>query len=259
MDVKPKKHLGQHFLTDQNISRKIAQQFGSFQDCKTVLEIGPGMGAMTKFLLEDDSLDVWVMEVDSESVIYLHENFSQLQNKIIECDFLKYDLNKIFQGKPFAVVGNFPYNISSQILFRCIEFRNQIPEIMGMFQKEVAERVAEKAGSKTYGIISVLLQTFYDIKYCFTVGKNVFNPPPKVESGVIRLTRNQREHLPCDEALYIKIVKACFNQRRKMIRNTIKQFTQDRPFESRFLTMRPEQLSVEDFIELTLSVEMLLK
>jgi 16S rRNA (adenine1518-N6/adenine1519-N6)-dimethyltransferase len=155
----------------------------------------------------------------------------------------------------FAVIGNFPYNISSQILFRCLEYRNQIPEIMGMFQKEVALRIAEKPGTKTYGILSVLLQTFYDIEYCFTVDENAFNPPPKVKSGVIRLTRNKRESLPCDEKKFIKIVKVCFNQRRKMLRNSIKPLLLDQSFEHEILTKRPEQLSVEDFIELTLCLE----
>lgn len=255
MQVRPKKNLGQHFLVDENVSKKIAQQYGSFKDCKTILEIGPGMGALTKYLLEDKSLKVYVMELDKESVPYLQENFPGLQNKIIEGDFLKYNLNAIFGEKPFAVVGNFPYNISSQILFRCIDFRNQIPEIMGMFQKEVAERIAEKPGSKKYGIISVLLQTFYDISYCFTVDEHVFNPPPKVKSGVIRMTRNERIQLPCDEKLFIRVVKSCFNQRRKMIRNTIRMVTGDIPFESQYLTLRPERLSIDDFIKLTLEVE----
>jgi|SRR5690554_644276 len=258
MQVKPKKGLGQHFLTDMNISRKIAQQFGSHQGCKQVLEVGPGMGAMTQFLLEDDSLDVHVMEVDRESVTYLDEHFPQLQGKIIDGDFLKYDLKSIFGETPFAVVGNFPYNISSQILFRCVEFKDQIPEIMGMFQKEVAQRIAEKEGSKVYGIISVLLQTYYNIDYCFTVDEHVFNPPPKVKSGVIRLTRNSRTELPCSEKLYIRVVKGCFSQRRKMIRNTIKLLIGKQPFESEYLTKRPEQLSVEDFIKLTQQVEIAL-
>ncbi|HRO76386.1 MAG TPA: 16S rRNA (adenine(1518)-N(6)/adenine(1519)-N(6))-dimethyltransferase RsmA [Crocinitomicaceae bacterium] len=257
--VKAKKHLGQHFLTDKNISRKIAQQYGSHFGCKKVLEIGPGMGAMTQYLLEDETLDVFVMEVDKESVAYLNEHFPALHGKIIDGDFLKYDLKSLFKNEPFAVVGNFPYNISSQILFRCIEFKDQIPEIMGMFQKEVAERVAEKKGSKAYGIISVLLQTYYTIDYCFTVDEHVFNPPPKVKSGVIRLTRNERKTLPCNEKLYVQIIKACFNQRRKMIRNTIKSFLNGQPFESEYLTQRPEQLSVDDFIKLTLEVEAVLR
>ncbi|MGV3631827.1 MAG: 16S rRNA (adenine(1518)-N(6)/adenine(1519)-N(6))-dimethyltransferase RsmA [Bacteroidota bacterium] len=255
MDVRAKKHLGQHFLVDQNVSKKIANQFGNHQGCSTVLEIGPGTGALTKFLLEKPENDLWVIEVDRDSIAYLKEHYPQLKNKILEADFLKLDVNKYFGEKPFAVVGNFPYNISSQILFKCLDHRNQIPEIMGMFQKEVAERVAEKPGSKTYGIISVLLQAFYDIQYCFTVDENVFNPPPKVKSGVIRLTRNSREQLPCDEKMFIRVVKACFNQRRKMIRNSVKQFTAGKEFEHRFLTDRPERLSVDDFIELTLALE----
>lgn len=257
MSVKAKKHLGQHFLVDQNICRKIADQFGNHHGCKRLLEIGPGMGAITKYLKEKKENDLWLIDIDKESIAYLHQTYPDLNDKIIDGDFLKIDLQKFFGTEPIAVVGNFPYNISSQILFKCLEYRNQIPEIMGMFQKEVAERIAEKPGSKTYGIISVLLQTFYDIHYCFTVDEHVFDPPPKVKSGVIRLTRNQRTKLPCDEKLFIQVVKACFNQRRKMIRNTVKQFTSGKEFEHRFLTERPERLSVDDFIELTLAIEKL--
>lgn len=257
MSVKAKKHLGQHFLTDKNISRKIAQQFGAHQGCTRVLEIGPGMGALTSFLLENDENEVWVMDVDTESITYLHEHFPQLEGRILSADFLRENLTTYFGSEPFSVVGNFPYNISSQILFKCLEYRDQIPEIMGMFQKEVAERVAEKPGSKQYGILSVLMQAFYDIKYCFTVDEHVFDPSPKVKSGVIRLTRNERGSLPCNESKFIQIVKACFNQRRKMIRNSIKPFIKDKEFEHRFLTTRPEQLSVDDFIELTLAIQQL--
>jgi len=255
MTVKAKKHLGQHFLVDKNVSRKIAQQFGGFQECNTVLEIGPGMGALTQFLLEHPNIDLHVMEIDTESIAYLNENFPALKGKIHNNDFLKTDLTTLFGDKPFAVVGNFPYNISSQILFHCIKFRNQIPEIMGMFQKEVALRIAEKPGSKTYGILSVLFQTYYDITYCFTVDENVFNPPPKVKSGVIRCTRNERTTLPCNEELYIQVVKATFNQRRKTIRNGLKSITDVQKLNHPFLDKRPEQLSVENFIELTLHVE----
>jgi len=255
MSVRAKKNLGQHFLIDKNVSKRIADQFDSHMGCHRVLEIGPGMGALTTYLLEKPENEVWVMDIDRDSIPYLQEHFPALGERIIEADFLKVNLSTYFGQEPFAVVGNFPYNISSQILFRCLEYRNQIPEIMGMFQKEVAERVAEKPGTKTYGIISVLLQTFYDIKYCFTVDEHVFNPPPKVKSGVIRLTRNNRAALPCNEKLFFQVVKACFNQRRKMIRNSIKGFLTDKPFESRFLEMRPERLSVEDFIELTLSID----
>jgi 16S rRNA (adenine1518-N6/adenine1519-N6)-dimethyltransferase len=255
MSVRAKKHLGQHFLTDKNICRKIAQQYGRHKDCNQVLEIGPGMGALTEFLLEQEGLDVHVMEIDNESVDYLSEHFPRLQGKIYAMDFLKTDLSKIFGDQPFAVVGNFPYNISSQILFKCIEYRNQIPEIMGMFQKEVAVRVAEKPGTKAYGILSVLLQTYYDIEYCFTVDEHVFNPPPKVKSGVIRCTRNERTQLPCNEELFIKVVKSTFNQRRKTIRNGLKVITNVSSLDHPFLDLRAERLSVEDFIELTLYLE----
>ena len=256
MSVRAKKHLGQHFLIDKNISKKIADQFGNHLGCNTVLEIGPGTGALTQFLVEHEKNDVWVIEVDRDSVAHLKEHYPEkLKDKIIEADFLRIDPSQYFGTKSFAVVGNFPYNISSQILFKCLEHRHQIPEVMGMFQKELAERIAEKPGTKTYGIISDLLQAFYDISYCFTVDEKAFDPPPKVKSGVIRLIRNERAELPCDEKLFIQIVKATFNQRRKMIRNTLKSFIGDREFEHRFLTERPERLSVEDFVELTQAVQ----
>lgn len=255
MSVKAKKHLGQHFLTDKNICKKIADQYKSHQGCNKILEIGPGMGALTEFLLQREELEVYVMDIDRDSIAYLKNHFPALNNKIIEGDFLRADLQTLMGNEPFGVVGNFPYNISSQILFKCLDHRNQIPEIMGMFQKEVAERVAEKPGSKTYGIMSVLLQAFYDIEYCFTVDEHVFNPPPKVKSGVIRCTRNARETFPCSEKLFIQIVKMSFNQRRKTIRNSIKQLIGGTDFDHPFLTLRPEVLSVEQFIELTQAVE----
>lgn len=255
MSVKAKKHLGQHFLTDKNICQKIALQYQKHQGCTTVLEIGPGMGALTTFLLERGDLNVSVIEVDKDSINYLKNHFPALENKIFEADFLKTAIQKIMGDAPFGVVGNFPYNISSQILFKCLEYRNQIPEIMGMFQKEVAVRIAEKPGSKSYGIMSVLIQAFYDIEYCFTVDEHVFNPPPKVKSGVIRCTRNQRETFPCSEKLFIQVVKMSFNQRRKTIRNSIKQLIGGSNFEHPFLALRPERLSVEDFIELTQAIE----
>jgi 16S rRNA (adenine1518-N6/adenine1519-N6)-dimethyltransferase len=251
MTVRAKKHLGQHFLTDKNTCKKIADQFIGHQQVKHVLEIGPGMGALTTFLLDREEYTVHVAEIDRDSVAYLEQHFPVLHGRIYPVDFLKVDLVKLMGSEPFAVVGNFPYNISSQILFKCLEYRNQIPEIMGMFQKEVAERIAEKPGSKQYGILSVLMQAFYDIHYCFTVDEHVFNPPPKVKSGVIRCTRNERESLPCDERLFIQVIKMSFNQRRKTIRNSIKQLlsgsTEDHPF----LSLRPEVLSVEQFIALT--------
>jgi 16S rRNA (adenine1518-N6/adenine1519-N6)-dimethyltransferase len=253
--VKAKKHLGQHFLTDKNICLKIAQQFKRHQGCKRVLEIGPGMGALTDYLLQDPENDVYVMEIDRDSIAYLNTNSPALKDKIFENDFLKVDLKSVMGEEHFAVVGNFPYNISSQILFKCVEYRNQIPEIMGMFQKEVALRVAEKPGTKTYGIISVLLQTYYDIEYCFTVDEHVFNPPPKVKSGVIRCTRNERTTLPCDEKLFSQVVKMSFGQRRKTLRNSLKSVLKGDGFEHEFLTLRPERLSVDEFIVLTTAVQ----
>jgi 16S rRNA (adenine1518-N6/adenine1519-N6)-dimethyltransferase len=257
MQVRAKKHLGQHFLTDKNICQKIAAQYIGHMGCTRVLEIGPGMGALTTFLLERKELEVHVMEIDKESVAYLQQHFPALKETLHEADFLRVDLRKIMGDQPFAVVGNFPYNISSQILFKCLDYRDQIPEIMGMFQKEVAERVAEKPGSKTYGIMSVLLQAFYDITYCFTVDEHVFNPPPKVKSGVIRCVRNQREVFPCDEKKFIQIVKMSFNQRRKTIRNSLKQLIGNYSFDHPYLSLRPEVLSVEQFIELTQAIEKL--
>lgn len=257
MTVKAKKHLGQHFLTDKNICKKIASQFKQHQGCTKVLEIGPGMGALTEFLIEEKTNDVSVIEIDTESIAYLQGHFPALEGKIHEADFLKSDLQKFMGTEPFAVVGNFPYNISSQILFKCLEYRNQIPEVMGMFQREVALRVAEKPGTKQYGIISVLIQAFYDIEYCFTVDEHVFNPPPKVKSGVIRCTRNMRETFPCSEKLFIQVVKTGFNQRRKTLRNSLKSVIAGREFEHAFLTLRPEVLSVDQFIELTQAIEKL--
>jgi 16S rRNA (adenine1518-N6/adenine1519-N6)-dimethyltransferase len=253
-DVRAKKHLGQHFLVDKGICKKIANQYGRHRDCNKVLEIGPGTGALTEYLVKNE-LDIWVMEIDWDSVAYLKEHYPSLKGKILEADFLKADLQTLMGSEPYSVVGNFPYNISSQILFKCIEHRNQIPEIMGMFQKEVAERIAEPPGTKRYGILSVLLQTYYDISYCFTVDEHVFSPPPKVKSGVIRCVRNDRTELPCDEKLFKQIIKMSFNQRRKTIRNSIKPFIKGKNVEHEFLALRPEVLSVDQFIELTLLVE----
>ena len=250
MSVRAKKHLGQHFLTDKSICERIAKQYTKSNDCTKVLEIGPGMGALTEYLLKMD-LDLWAMEIDYDSVPYIQEHFPKMKGKVIEADFLKADLVDLMGTEPFAVVGNFPYNISSQILFKCLEHRNQVPEIMGMFQKEVAERVAEKPGSKRYGILSVLLQAYYDIEYCFTVNENAFDPPPKVKSGVIRCVRNSRQSLPCDEKLFKTIVKMSFGQRRKTIRNSIKSLIKGKGLENNLLTLRPETLSVDQFVELT--------
>jgi 16S rRNA (adenine1518-N6/adenine1519-N6)-dimethyltransferase len=247
--VDPKKRLGQHFLKDKSICERIANLYGSQAIAPRVMEIGPGMGALTEFLLKRPELDTWCMEVDDESVLYLDRHFPSLKGKVIFGDFLREDLTPIMAGEKMGVIGNFPYNISSQILFKCLEYRNQIPEIVGMFQKEVALRLAEKPGSKTYGILSVLLQAFYDIEYCFTVDEHVFSPPPKVKSAVIRCVRNERETLGCDEKLFIQVVKTSFNQRRKTMRNALKPIIHhtDLPF----LDLRAERLSVDDFIELT--------
>lgn len=251
--VRPKKKLGQHFLIDQNIARKIVDSLGT--DISDVLEIGPGMGVLTQYLLEKPELNVHVVEIDKESVAYLQQNFPTLKHIWLE-DFLKADVALRFNG-PFKVIGNFPYNISSQIFFRVLALRNQIPETVGMVQKEVAERIASPNGCKSYGILSVLLQTFFDIEYLFTVGENVFNPPPKVKSAVVRLKRNNVENLPCNEQFFVKVVKAAFNLRRKMLRNSLKEICTGLPEE--YAQKRPEQLSVKDFIDLTVKIENLKK
>lgn len=248
--VKAKKHLGQHFLNDENIARKIADTL-SLSGYQKVLEIGPGMGVLTKYLL-DKPIDTFVIEIDTESVEYLKSHYLKLSNKIISKDFLKYDLKEVFGDEPFAIIGNFPYNISSQIVFKLLEMRDQVPEFSGMFQKEVAERICEKKGSKTYGILSVLAQAFYDAEYLFTVSENVFTPPPKVKSGVLRLVRKENYHLPCDEKLFFTVVKTAFNQRRKTLRNSLKTIgISENIKDDKIFDLRPEQLSVEDFIEIT--------
>ena len=251
--VKAKKHLGQHFLKDASICDDIANQLTGHSGYSKILEIGPGMGALTKSLLKRPDSDVYVMDIDKESIVYLHENFKELStnNKIIDGDFLKIDLKEIFGDVSFAVAGNFPYNISTQILFKVLEYRDQIPEVVGMFQKEVAERIAHPPGTKAYGILSVFLQAYYDISYCFTVDEDKFIPPPKVKSGVIHLTRNKVEKLDCDEKLFRNVVKTAFNQRRKTIRNSVKSMTGDRDTSLPIFDKRPEQLSVNEFVELT--------
>jgi|SRR5690554_1108878 len=248
--VKAKKHLGQHFLNDENIARKIADTL-SLEGYDKVLEIGPGMGVLTKYLLEKPT-QTYVIEIDAESIEYLKAYYPKLHNHIISKDFLKYNLQEIFENKPFAIVGNFPYNISSQIVFKMLEMREQVPEFSGMFQKEVAERICEKKGSKTYGILSVLVQAFYKAEYLFTVSENVFTPPPKVKSGVLKLTRKENFQLECNEKMFFNVVKTAFNQRRKTLRNSLKtlQISEDKKGEKIF-DLRPEQLSVEDFIEIT--------
>ena len=252
--VKAKKHLGQHFLRDENIALKIANTL-TLKGYKNVLEIGPGMGVLTKYLLKKD-LTTYVIEIDTESVEYLKVNYLNLAPRIIEQDFLKYDLNLVFKGKSFAIIGNYPYNISSQIVFKALEMRHQIPEFSGMFQKEVAQRICSKEGSKVYGILSVLTQAFYDAEYLFTVPPSVFNPPPKVDSGVLRLIRKEYYKLPCDETLFFKVVKTAFGQRRKTLRNSLKTFNlTDNLKANSIFGKRPEQLSVEQFIELTQLIE----
>ena len=254
MSVKAKKHLGQHFLKDENIAKKIADTL-SLKDYNSVLEIGPGMGVLTKYLLEKETI-TYVIEIDSESVEYLQVNYLNLAPRIIEKDFLKYDLKEVFKDSQFAIIGNFPYNISTQIVFKVLEMRVQIPEFSGMFQKEVAQRICEKEGSKAYGILSVLTQAFYNAEYLFTVPPSVFNPPPKVDSGVLRLTRKEHLDLPCDEALFFRVVKTAFQQRRKTLRNSLKTFNlSDNLKANAIFDKRPEQLSVDSFIELTQLIE----
>ena len=252
-EVRAKKALGQHFLTDLNIARKIATSLsgGTSENPDKVLEVGCGMGVLTQFLLQRDDIVTYGAEIDGESVEYLHAHYPEFAPRLLEGDFLKMDLRATY-GDRLKIIGNFPYNISSQIFFKVLENRDIVPECVGMIQKEVAVRLAEPPGSKEYGILSVLLQAWYDIEYLFTVGEKVFNPPPKVKSAVIRLVRNNVEKLDCDEQLFIKVVKASFGQRRKMIRNSLKSaFGNFGGNEHRFFTMRAEQLSVADFVELT--------
>lgn len=252
-EVRAKKALGQHFLTDLNIARKIATSLsgGTAEEPDKVLEVGCGMGVLTQFLLQREDIVTYGAEIDSESVEYLHVHYPDFVERLTEGDFLKMDLAATY-GNRLKIIGNFPYNISSQIFFKVLENRDIVPECVGMIQKEVAVRLAEPPGSKEYGILSVLLQAWYDIEYLFTVGEKVFNPPPKVKSAVIRLTRNKTERLDCDETLFIKVVKASFGQRRKMLRNSLKAaFGNFGGNEHHFFTMRAEQLSVADFVELT--------
>ena len=250
-EVRAKKFLGQHFLTDEGIARRIVDSLSPA--AQHVLEIGPGMGVLTKYLIGKEDIDFHVVEIDRESVAWLHEHYEGLH--VIEGDFLKMDLSALFHDT-CAIIGNFPYNISSQILFKVFEQRNRVTEVVGMFQKEVAERVAEGPGSKTYGILSVLLSAFYNIEYLFTVPEHVFNPPPKVKSAVIRLTRNEVTALECDEKLFVQTVKAGFNQRRKTLRNALRQL--GLPLDAVpdvLLAKRAEQLSVEEFVTITKAIE----
>ncbi|MBO5663535.1 MAG: 16S rRNA (adenine(1518)-N(6)/adenine(1519)-N(6))-dimethyltransferase RsmA [Bacteroidales bacterium] len=258
--VKPKKALGQHFLKDLSVARRIAD---SIDTCPQLplLEIGPGMGVLTQFLMEKER-PLKVVEIDRESVAYLQDNFpKQLSDNIIAGDFLKMDLQEFFNGQPFVLIGNYPYNISSQIFFKMLDNKELIPCCAGMIQKEVAERIASPAGKKAYGILSVLLQAYYDIEYLFTVSEHVFDPPPKVKSAVIRMTRNHRESLPCDEKLFKTVIKTAFNQRRKTLRNSLKPLLGQEAavYSEPIFDKRPEQLTVDQFIELTLLAEKSLK
>jgi 16S rRNA (adenine1518-N6/adenine1519-N6)-dimethyltransferase len=248
MDVRAKKSLGQHFLRDLDAAKSIADLMSRHGDYDRVLEIGPGMGVLTQYLLQHTEYQTDVVELDRESVEYLNVHYPQLQGRIHSADFLHLNLEKFFGGQKFGIVGNFPYNISSQILFKVLEYKEFVPEVAGMFQKEVAVRIASKPGNKDYGILSVLLQAFYDIEYCFSLGPEVFSPPPKVNSGVIRLKRNKVTDLGVSESLFKSVVKMGFNQRRKTLRNALKALQlPDNPYMSK----RAEQLSVADFLELT--------
>lgn len=249
--VKAKKHLGQHFLTDLSIAKNIVDSLSQTHQYKKVVEVGPGMGVLTQYLIEHKEYETFPVDVDRDSIGYLAEKYPELKGNIIYADFLKVDLNDLISNEPFAVIGNFPYNISSQILFRVLDYKDQIPEVVGMFQKEVAERFASAPGSRVYGITSVLLQAFYNVEYLFTVGPEVFDPPPKVESAVVRFVRNDKLQLACDEKRFKSIVKMAFGQRRKMMRKSLKSQLNDNNKDAEILTKRPEQLSVAEFVELT--------
>ena len=256
--VKPKKNLGQHFLTDLSITKRIADTVDACPEIP-VLEIGPGMGVLTQYLVEKPRV-VKAVEIDAESVAYLYERFPKLHENILGEDFLQMDLTQIFDGKQFVLTGNYPYDISSQIFFKMLDYKDLIPCCTGMIQREVALRMAAAPGSKAYGILSVLIQAWYDVEYLFTVDENVFNPPPKVKSAVIRMTRNDITDIGCDEQLFKRVVKTVFNQRRKMLRVSLRQiFNNGKPtdgfYEQDIMTKRPEQLSIPQFVELTNMVE----
>ena len=257
--VKPKKSLGQHFLKDEAIAERIASTLDGFAELP-VLEVGPGTGVLTRWLL-NKSKDLTVVELDKESIVYLNDNFPELKGRIIEKDFLKLDLKQLYVDKPFCVIGNYPYNISSQIFFKVLDYKNAIPCCSGMIQKEVAERLTASPGSKTYGILSVLLQVWYDVEYLFTVSEQAFIPPPKVKSAVVRLTRNKRQEMDCDEKLFKTVVKTSFNQRRKMLRNSLKSLLSEdvKLPENEMFNKRPEQLSIAQFEEMTNLLKPLVK
>ena len=256
--VRPKKNLGQHFLTDLSIAKRIADTVDEPYANLPVLEVGPGMGVMTQYLVEKPR-PLKVVEIDRESVAYLNENFPKLRENILGADFLRMDLNEVFGGQQFVLTGNYPYDISSQIFFKMLDNRGLIPCCTGMIQHEVAVRMAAKPGNKQYGILSVLIQAWYNVEYLFTVEPNVFNPPPKVQSAVIRMTRNEVQHLGCDEQLFKRVVKTVFNQRRKMLRVSLKQLLTENALaviaQSPFATLRPEQLTIAQFVELANMIE----
>lgn len=256
--VRPKKNLGQHFLVDLSIARQIADTVDAMPELP-ILEVGPGMGVLTQFLLAKNR-ELKAVEIDRESVAYLDENYPSLRENIVREDFLRMDLSKIFNGKPFVLTGNYPYDISSQIFFKMLEYKDFIPCCTGMIQREVAQRIASTPGHKTFGILSVFIQAWYDVEYLFTVDENVFNPPPKVKSAVIRMTRNKVADLGCNERLFVRLVKTVFNQRRKMLRVSLRQlFSEEKPtpgfYTHELMTKRPEQLTIPQLIELTNMVE----
>lgn len=255
MKVKPKKHLGQHFLIDKQIAADIVGLLSLHQNYTKVLEIGPGMGVLTDFLIQGKRYETYLIDIDQESIIYLKKHYPQLNKNIIEGDFLKLNLQSLF-AESFAIIGNFPYNISSQILFNILEYKDKVPEVVCMLQKEVAQRIASPPGNKEYGILSVLLQAYYRIEYMFTVHEHVFEPPPKVKSGVIRLQRNDVKKLDCDEKLFKTIIKQGFNNRRKTLRNALKPLALPQiVLQHPFMDKRAEQLSVANFVELTQLIE----
>jgi 16S rRNA (adenine1518-N6/adenine1519-N6)-dimethyltransferase len=251
--VKPKKSLGQHFLTDTNIARKIVDSL-TFSTYRQVLEIGPGMGVLSTYLLDLPDKEIRFVEIDRSSIDYLNEHLPLIRDKIYDGDVMQINLAEFFDGL-FAVIGNFPYNISSQLFFKILENRDQVTEVVCMLQKEVARRLASPPGSREYGILSVLLQGYYDIEYLFTVPPQVFNPPPKVQSAVIRLRRNDSKSLPCNEVLFKKVVKTAFNQRRKVLRNSLRSLYHPEAMVDEIFRKRPEQLGVEDFVRLTVLAE----
>lgn len=254
-NVRPKKNLGQHFLIDENIAKKIV--YSITNDKNNLIEIGAGTGVLSKYFLEKDNFKIF--EIDKESVDYLNRNYKQLTSNIINQDFLNYNISTLFNNQSFTIIGNLPYNISSQIFFKILENRDIVDEVVCMIQKEVAQRISEKEGSKIYGILSVMLQAYFDIEYLFSVSEKVFLPPPKVKSAVIRLKRNNISKLDCNEKLFFKIIKTAFNQRRKMLRVSLKSLINTNFLTEKFSTKRPEQLSVEDFVELTNICELNIK